>query len=71
MAMYDDGLGYSTHTSNPGYPDGASAYAEAPGASGPANGMAVHHAVITIILTASLALVAIGVVFRKPIGSSR
>ena len=71
MAMYDDGLGYSTHTSNPGYPDGASAYAEAPGASGPANGMAVHHGVITIILAASLALVAIGVAFRKPIGSSR
>lgn len=72
MAMYDDGLGYSTHTSNPGYPDGASGYAEAPGSSGPANGsMAVHHGVITIILVSSLALVAIGVAFRKPIGSSR
>ena len=67
----DDGLGYSTHVSNPGYPENASAYAAAPGASAPGNGMQVTHGVITIIATASIALIAIGVMFRKPIGASR
>ena len=66
-----DTMGYSTHVSNPGYPDGSGAYAEAPGASAPGNGMQVHHGVITIIATASIALIAIGVLFRKPIGASR
>jgi hypothetical protein len=67
----DDGLGYNTHTSNPGFPDGYSAYAEAPGATAAGSGMQVTHGVITIIAVASLALVAIGIMFRTPVGASR
>lgn len=69
--MFDDGLGYNTHTSNPGYPDGAAAYQTAPGASAPGNGMEVTHGVITIIATASIVLIVVGVMFRKPVGASR
>jgi len=60
MSMMDDGLGYSTHVSNPGQP-GFSGASSVPGAN-----MQVTHGVLMIIATAAVALVAMSVVFRKP-----
>ena len=40
----------------------------APGAFDPGSAMQVHHAAILIIVSSAVALVAIGVIFRRPIG---
>lgn len=70
--FYDQGLdagvdlGASTYVSDPhGYTPQAPA---APGANGPGSNMTVHQAALWIIGTAAVALVAIGVIFRRPIG---
>lgn len=60
--------GSNTYVSDPHGLQGQAA-TSAPGASGPGAGMSVHHAVMLIVGTAAVALVTIGVVFRRPIGS--
>jgi len=65
----DDGLGVSTYVSNPGASAGPPA-AVTPGGNGVGKSLAVHHAVIYLIGGAALALVTIGVVFRRPIGQA-
>jgi hypothetical protein len=69
MNQPNDGLGYATFTSNPGWPDGSNpnydAYAAAPGVYGMGSNMSVHSGVLTIIGSAAALLVVVGVLFRK------
>ena len=65
----NDGLGYATHVSSPGAPTDAPSNVT-PGADGVGKSLAIHHAVIYLIAGAAIGLVAIGVVFRRPIGQS-
>ena len=69
--MFDANAGVATQISAPGMPIGSgTAQASAsPGATGPGGQMNVSHAVLILILGASAALIALGVVFRRPIGS--
>lgn len=65
-----DAMGYNTHASNPGFPEGGPYFEQStgtPGAAGPGSSMQVHHGVITIITASAAALILIGVLFRRPI----
>ena len=65
----DDGLGQSTYVSNPGASSGPPA-SVTPGGASVGQSLAVHHAVIWLIAGSAIALVSIGVVFRRPIGQA-
>ncbi len=68
--MFDANAGVSTNVSAPGMPVGAGVAAStaAPGATGPGGQMNVAHACLVLIGGAAVALVAIGIIFRRPIG---
>ena len=66
----DTGLGTSTYVSEPGNQSSATPGMTSPGSQGLGKSMAVHHAVIWLIGGSAVALVAIGVVFRRPIGKA-
>lgn len=65
------GLGVSTHVSGTGSVNvdpnlgGASA---SPGASGPGGNMSVAHSALVIIGASAAGLVALAIVFRRPVG---
>lgn len=67
------GLGIATHVSGQGsvtLDPGGSAVA-APGAGGPLSNMSVAHAALLVIVGAAAGLVALGVIFRRPIGATK
>jgi hypothetical protein len=70
--MTSDGLGVNTHVSAPGGPTvgGVAAASAAPGATGPGASMTVSTAILWVIGGAAVALVGLGIVFRRPIGQS-
>jgi hypothetical protein len=70
--MFDANAGVATQVSAPGMPigSGTATSSAAPGAAGPASSMSVSHACLVLILGAGAALVAIGIVFRRPIGEA-
>lgn len=72
MPYESQGLGQATMVSAPGGPNvgGVSSTSAAPGATGPGAGMSVSNAILFVIGGAAAALVAIGVVFRRPIGQT-
>ena len=67
------GLGVATHVSGQGSitldPTGSGVVA--PGAAGPLSNMTVAHAALLVILGAAAGLVALGIVFRRPIGATK
>ena len=67
---YNDGLGVNTQVSYPGGSSvsGVANVSAAPGASGPLAGQNPSTAIVYIIGGAAVALVALAIVFRKPIG---
>ena len=67
---YDDGLGVNTQVSYPGGNsiNGVANVSAAPGASGPLANQNPSTAIVYIIGGAAVALIALGIVFRKPIG---
>ena len=67
---YQDGLGVATQVSYPGGSsvNGVANVSAAPGASGPGAGQNPSTAILYIIGGATVALVALAIVFRKPIG---
>jgi hypothetical protein len=67
-----DGLGVNTYVSAPGGSsiNGVANVSAAPGANGPASNMAVSTAILWVIGGAAAALVAIGIVFRRPVGQT-
>lgn len=69
---FDADAGVATQVSAPGMPIGAGTAAStaAPGATAPGGQMDVSHAVILLIAGSAAALVVIGIVFRRPIGST-
>jgi hypothetical protein len=71
MALSAD-AGVATQVSAPGMPigSGTAASTAAPGATAPGGQMAVSHAVLVLIGGAAVVLVAIGIVFRRPIGEA-
>jgi hypothetical protein len=70
--MFDANAGVATQVSAPGMPvgSGTAASTAAPGATAPGGQMNVSHACLILVLGAAAALVAIAVVFRRPIGES-
>lgn len=70
--MYDANAGVATQVSAPGMPigSGTATSSAAPGAMSPAGQMNVAHAALVLIVGSAALLVAIGVVFRRPIGQS-
>lgn len=73
MTQLDANAGVATQVSSPSAPvggPGPATASAAPGATGPGSSMSVTAAVIWIIGGAAVALVAIGIVFRRPIGES-
>jgi hypothetical protein len=68
--MFNADAGVSTNVSAPGMPisTGTATSSAAPGATGPGGQMSVAHACLVVIGGAAVALVIIGVVFRRPIG---
>ena len=70
--MYDANAGVATQVSAPGMPigSGTATSSAAPGAMAPAGQMNVAHAALVLIVGSAALLVAIGVVFRRPIGQS-
>lgn len=72
MTMYDAGLGVNTHVSAPGGSPtgGVASTSAAPGATGPGAGMNVSTAIIWVIGGAAASLVALAVIFRRPVGSA-
>jgi len=69
---FDANAGVATQVSAPGMPigSGVATSSAAPGASGPGGSMNVAHAAMVLIIGSAALLVAIGVVFRRPIGES-
>ena len=67
---YADGLGVATQVSYPGGNsiNGVANVSAAPGASGPLANQNPSTAIVYIIGGAAVALIALGIVFRKPIG---
>ena len=70
--VFDANAGVATQVSAPGLPIGSGTVASsaAPGAAAPGGQMNVAHAGAVLILGAWVALVAIAIVFRRPIGES-
>jgi len=66
---YSIGAEANTYVSTPGNPGGAPS-STAPGASSVGSSLPVHHAVIYVIGGAAVALLAIGYIFRRPVGSA-
>jgi len=64
--------GVATQVSAPGMPigSGTATSSAAPGATGPASNMSVSAAIVWVIGGAAAALIAIGILFRRPIGES-
>ena len=71
--MYDANAGVATQVSAPGMPigSGTATSSAAPGAVGPGGQMNVAHAAMVLIIGSAALLVVIGVVFRRPIGSTK
>lgn len=71
--MYDANAGVATQVSAPGMPigSGTATSSAAPGAAGPGGQMNVAHAAMVLIIGSAALLVVIGVVFRRPIGSTK
>jgi hypothetical protein len=67
---YDDGLGVATQVSYPGGSsvNGVATLSAAPGATGPGASQSPSTAIVYIIGGAALALIALAIIFRKPIG---
>ena len=70
--MFDANAGVATQVSAPGMPigSGTAASTAAPGATAPGGQMNVAHAAMILVIGSAALLVAIGVVFRRPIGEA-
>ncbi len=72
MTMFNANAGVATQVSAPGMPvgSGTATASASPGATGPGAQMNVAHAALVLIVGSAVALVAIGFVFRRPIGEA-
>ena len=61
----------TTYVSTPGAPSSDTGATSSPGATGPGSNLTPTHGAILIIASSAVALMAIGVIFRRAVGSTK